>query len=91
MAQPLETYHWIVVESFVPLSTSGLHGVVHIRPAPNEMFEQTLHVRCPKAMSDNYPVGTRFRLRVKLTDKEGSRSFLHAPHQWPFHVLDDDE
>jgi hypothetical protein len=89
MGQPREEYHWVIVESFEPKFTSGLHGAVHIRPAVGEVFDQGLHVRCPKEMRDpsRFKVGTKFRLRVKLTDKEGSRPFLHAPHQWPFEVL----
>jgi hypothetical protein len=73
----------------MPTSTSGLHGPVHIRAAEDQIFDQSLHVRCPKEMVDlsRYEVGTKFRLRVKLTDKEGSRSFLHAPHQWKFEVI----
>lgn len=91
MAQPFESYHWIVVESFEPGDTSGLHGNVHIRPAVGQMFNQSLHVRCPKAMTDTsrYKLGTKFRIRVKLTDKEGSRPFLHAPHQWEYEVVSD--
>jgi len=91
MGQPFEAYHYIVVESFEPDSTSGLHGPVHIRAAAGQMFDQSLHVRCPKIMSDTsrYPLGTRFRLRVKLTDKEGSRDFLSAPHAWGYEVLSD--
>ena len=90
MGQPNETYHWVIVESFRPDRTSGLHGKVHIRPSEGQLFEQTLMVRCPKKMSDinQYRVGTKFRIRVKLTDKEGSRPFLSAPHQWPFEVVE---
>jgi hypothetical protein len=84
MAQPLESYHWVFVESFEPERTSGLHGKVHIRPLPNQLFPTNLHVRCPKKMVDTnfYVVGTCFRVKGKLTDKEGSRPFLHCPHQW---------
>lgn len=89
MGMPREGYHWVVVESFEPHSTSGLHGSVHIRPAQGQMFDQSLHVRCPNEMRDisRYKLGTKFRLQLKLTDKEGSRPFLSAPHQWPFEVL----
>ena len=89
MAQPNESYHFIIVESFEPEATSGLHGAVHIRPAKDQVFDQSLHVRCPKEMTDTsrYPLGTKFRLRVKLTDREGSRPFLHAPHQWGYSVV----
>ena len=88
MSLPNESYHFVVVESYLPLSTAGLRGPVHIRPAEGQLFGQVLQVRCPEAMQDSsrYPVGTRFRIKVKLTDNEGSRPFPHAPHQWKYEV-----
>jgi hypothetical protein len=89
MGQPNEVYHYVIVESFMPDETSGLHGPVHIRPAAGEIFGQELHVRCPKETRDTsiYPLGTKFRIRAKLTDKEGSRPFLHSHHAWPFDIV----
>jgi hypothetical protein len=52
------------------------------------LFPQTLHVRSPKEMRRNYPVGTRFRIYAKLTDKEGGRPFLHTHHNWDYEVVD---
>jgi Zn-dependent protease with chaperone function len=53
-----------------------------------EYLPQTLHVRSPKEMRRNYPVGTRFRIYAKLTDKEGGSPFLHTHHSWDYDVLD---
>ena len=64
-------YKEIIVESYKTTSTSGLHGDVHIRPAPNQFYSQALKVECAKRLSRDYPVGTRFKIRVKLTDREG--------------------
>jgi hypothetical protein len=56
-----------------------------VRPAAD--YDQSLQVRCPREMVRNYPLGTRFKIRAKLTDKEGGGEFLSAPHQWPFSQL----
>jgi hypothetical protein len=40
-------------------------------------------------MRRKYPVGTRFRIYAKLTDKEGGGRFLHSHHNWPYEVLQD--
>jgi hypothetical protein len=53
-----------------------------------EQFPQTLHVRSPKEMRKSYPVGTRFRIYAKLTDREGGNPFLHTHHSWDYEVLD---
>lgn len=87
MGKPTEPYLSVVVESYVPGATSGLHGPVHIRPVKGQGLATTLHVRCSKALSENYPVGTKFRIRAKLTDREGGGEFLHSHHAWPYDVL----
>lgn len=87
MAKPDEDYEWVEVESFRPASTSGLHGPVHIRPVAGQKFSPTLHVQCSKRLSTDYPVGTRFRLLAKLTDREGEGEFLYSSWRWKFEVL----
>jgi hypothetical protein len=80
-------YFYIIVESFLPKKTSGLHGLIHIRPAPNQIYPQNLFVECSKDLVNNYPVGTRFRIKVKLTNKEGGRDFLYSYHGWSHEVI----
>jgi hypothetical protein len=81
-------YRWIEVESFIPDSTSGRHGLVHIRPVAGQGLSTDLFVECSKSLSRNYPVGTRFRVRAKLTDKEGGGEFLYSYFGWDYEVLD---
>jgi hypothetical protein len=77
----------IIVESYLPDSTAGLHGPVHIRPVPGQEVDTSMHVECTKALSRNYPVGTQFRVRAKITDKEGGRPFLYSYFGWPYEVI----
>lgn len=81
-------YRWIEVESFIPDSTAGRHGLVHIRPVAGQGLSTELFVECSKGLSQNYPVGTRFRIRAKLTDKEGGGEFLYSYFGWRYEVLD---
>jgi hypothetical protein len=69
-------YRWIVLESLTPADTSGRHGPVHIRPTAGQGLPTNLFVECSKRLSYDHPVGTRFRIRAKLTDKEGGGEFL---------------
>lgn len=82
-------YEWVVVESFYPASTAGRHGYVHVRPAPGQSFDQRLFVECSKELSDTsrYPVGTRFRIRAKLTSKLGGTPFLYSYYGWKYEVV----
>lgn len=88
MGRPDEPYVKLEVESYRPSHTSGLHGPVHIRPvAGQDGFPPHLHVRCSKKLSRDYPVGTRFLITAKLSDREGGGEFVESYYGWPFEVL----
>lgn len=87
MAKYSGPYIDVIVESYVPASTAGKHGKVHIRPVPGQLFDAGLSVECSKSLSTNYPIGTRFRLRAKLTDREGGGQFLYSSWRWPVEVI----
>lgn len=80
-------YKEIIVESFRPTSTSGLHGELHMRPTPGQFYPQSLKVECSKRLTRDYPVGTRFKIRVKLTDRGGEGEYLYSYFGWPVEVV----
>lgn len=82
-----EPYQSVVVETFRPTGTSGLHGDVHVRPVAGQGLLTTLHVECSKKLSRDYPVGTKFRIRAKLTDREGGGEYLYSNFRWPVEIL----
>ncbi|MBU2030037.1 MAG: hypothetical protein KKG69_05690 [Alphaproteobacteria bacterium] len=86
MAQDNE-YEPVEVESYFPVSTSGLHGKVHIRPVAGGNYPTTMHVECSKDISRLHPVGSRFRIMAKLTDRLGKGEFLYSSWRWPYTVL----
>lgn len=87
MAVPDRGYVTIIAESFEPKSTANRHGKLHMRPAPNELFAQDLVIECSKALVTDHVVGTRFRMRVKLTNRQGGGEFLYSYHGWPVDVI----
>lgn len=83
----ISPYHLVLVESFCPESTSGRHGAVHIRPVLGQsLFPQSLFVECSKSLVKNYPVGTKFRIRAKLSDMKGT-PFIYSYFGWKFDVV----
>lgn len=83
-----EGYSYVIVESYYPKKTSGLHGPIHIRPVPGQdPFLPDMHVRCPKELSYDYPVGTKFRVIGKVTTRKGGNPFVHTNNNWPYEVL----
>lgn len=75
---PKGHYEEVEVESYIPASTAGLHGEVHIRPMPGQGFPDDLHVSCSRSLKRDYPVGTRFIILAALTDREGGGQFLYS-------------
>lgn len=80
-------YQWIEVESYKATHTGGLHGSIHIRPVAGQGLDTSMRVECPSEMRHRYPVGTRFRVKAKVTNKEGGIPFLYSHHSWRYEVL----
>ena len=81
-------YDFIIVESFIPKDSSGRHGLVHIRPLPlQDPYHETMFVECSKELSTSYPIGTRFRIKAKITSKHGGTPFIYSSYRWEYEVL----
>ena len=78
-------YIYVVVESVLNADSQGRKRVL-IRPIKGQEFDSSLNVECSKTLIANYPVGSRFRIRAKLTDMKGA-PFLYSYFGWPFEVL----
>lgn len=87
MGKPWECYHQVVVETYYEMK-SGKSTKIHVRPVKGQLFPTSLDVRCSRAMRNNYPIGTKFRIHAKLTDREGGGEFLHSHHDWPYNVVE---
>lgn len=87
MAKSVEEYTYIIVESYVETATSGLHGNVHIRPIEGQGYPTTLRVQCSNKLKTDFKIGTRFRIKVRTSDRDGGGEFLTSYHGWKFEVL----
>jgi hypothetical protein len=81
-------YQYIIVESFIPSNTAGKHGPIHVRPLPGqEPFRTNMFVECSKDLSQSYPIGTRFRIKAKITSRQGGSLFIYSHYSWFYEVL----
>ena len=83
MARDMSAYREVAVESF----DDG--GTVRVRPVVGQAYHPLLRVQCARAVVADYPVGTRFLVQAKLTDRLGGTPFLYVYHGDPIVVLDD--
>jgi hypothetical protein len=88
MAQ-FNNYETVLVESFFAKNTSGRHGKIHIRPVAGHKYPVDLQVACSKNLSDpkQFPVGTKFLLQAKLTDRESGGEYLYSHPRWTFEIV----
>jgi len=87
MAKPNEPYVHVEVESYSPAKVSGLHGKIHGRPCAGQGYPTSMHVECARKLTKDYPAGTRFRIRAKLTDREGGGEYLYSHFSWDYTVI----
>ncbi|RYY49292.1 MAG: hypothetical protein EOO06_07635 [Chitinophagaceae bacterium] len=81
-------YSEVIVESFIPQNTSGQHGLIHIRPIPGQdPFLPDMMVECSKDLSYKYEIGTKFRIKAKITSKEDGKPFIYSYYRWTYTVL----
>jgi hypothetical protein len=64
-------------------------GSVRVRPMVGQAYHPLLRVQCARAFVTDYPVGTRFLVQAKLTDRLGGTPYLYVYHGDPVVVLDE--
>ena len=79
-------YTPVVVESFYHTGGGSAHAV-RCRPVEGQGLPTTMYVECSSKMRKIHPVGTRFRITAKVTDKDGGTPFLYTSHLWPYVVV----
>ncbi|WP_338764807.1 hypothetical protein [Massilia sp. METH4] len=81
MARDLSAYREVAIESFDD------DGTVRVRPVVGQAYHPLLRVQCSRVLVTDYPVGTRFLVHAKLTDRLGGPPFLYVYHGDPIVVL----
>jgi hypothetical protein len=46
-----------------------------------------MFVECSKDLMNDYPIGTKFRIKAKITSKEGGTPFVYSYYGWSYEVL----
>nr|WP_307189407.1 hypothetical protein [Massilia timonae] len=64
-------------------------GKPRIRPVSGQAFATDMRVQCSRSLLDTarYPIGTRFLLSVRISDRQGGEPFLYAWHGDPVAVM----
>jgi len=79
-------YQEVVIETYRSSGEPSAHEI-RARPLPGQGFPRDIKVECSSKMRERYPVGTKFIVQAKLTDREGGMPFLYTSWQWSFRVV----
>lgn len=60
---------------------------IRARPLAGQGLSASMHVECSSKMRNQYPVGTIFVVRAKITSREGGPDFVYTSWQWPYKVV----
>ena len=85
-----EYYKDIVIKTYVS-SGSGSKNPIRARPWPGQGFPEECNVECSTKMRESQPAGTNFKIRAKITDREGGTPFIYTNYNWPYEVFTDDK
>lgn len=87
MSESWEGYETLVVETY-RADKPGKSSKIHVRPVSGQRYPTDWDVECSKAMRKEHPVGTKFRIYAKETNREGGKSFLYSRYDWPYEVVE---
>lgn len=84
MARDAWAYREVAVQSRL-----DWRGRPCIGPVSGQAFSTGMRVQCSRRLLelDTYPLGTRFLLSVRISDRQGGEPFLYAWHGDPVVVL----
>lgn len=91
-----QSYYQLWFHSFRLENTSGHRSSVQLKlipnqELPNEIIDESalrlvdpfvLVTECSRKLFYDYPVGTKFLLKAKLTDREGVGLFFYTSFRW---------
>lgn len=83
-------YRNIVIETYIGKNTTASSGV-RARPLAGQGLEPSMNVECSSKMRKGYPVGTKFVISAKITNKEGGPDFLYCHYNSSYQVISDQE
>lgn len=83
-------YRNVIVETYYGRNTTSSKGV-RARPIDGQGLPASMNVECSSSMRKSHPVGTKFLISAKVTNKEGGPDFLYSHYNSPYQVVTNEE
>lgn len=82
----MNDYKEAIIETFINQGEST-DAKIRARPVEGQGYDTNMRVECSRNMRKNYPVGTKFKLLVKVTNRQGGKAFLYSPFNADYEVV----
>jgi len=82
-------YRFFYIET-IRFTGGGSSNSIRARPLPNQDVDTSFFTECSTSERRSNPIGTVFRIKGKITDREGS-PFLYTSYRWPIEVVSREE
>lgn len=85
MRRDASEYRYVIVQTVRDTTRNKIVA----RPVEGEAFPVSMHVECSKEIRNNYPLGTRFRVKALIKHPKGldDRPHLYSSYKFPFDVV----
>jgi hypothetical protein len=83
-----DNHQCVEIESFEILGSVRPGGSrVGLRPVTGQHFSASLLLEGNRSLSEDYPVGTRFRVQAALMKRPGGAEYLFSSWQWDVKII----
>ena len=86
----MSLYREIIIETYEAYGEQSSERV-RARPLPGQGLSTNMKVECSSKMREGHPIGTKFKIQAKVTDREGGTPFLYSHYNWSYEVVSDEE
>ena len=84
------SYRNVLIETYRNIDEPS-SAKVRARPLAGQGLDPSMKVECSSIMRKSYPVGTKFILRAKITNREGGTTFIYSRFDRPYRVVSEGE
>ncbi len=83
-----QEYSLVTVETFIPTRHENSGSKIRVRPTHDQGdFLKSMRVECSRHLRKEYPVGTKFRIKAKISIADSGTKFIYSNHAWSYEVL----
>lgn len=86
----MSEYRTVVIETYENLGEPAAERI-RARPIPGQGLDTSMKVECSNGMRTRYPVGSKLKIRAKITNREGGTDFLYTHYSWPYERVNDEQ